>query len=649
MENKKDTKPDRKRSTYALNYGLVFIFALIGTLLWYQGREVPTQTIPYGKFKQMLSATGITFRSVRVGRVDIRGEAITRDRISGPDDIEPKSNEPLVTRFKVLRLGVERDDLIYPLLDKYVVDYQAEDEEKPIQTALGTFLWLAIMLGGGLAILFISMKFFGSSPFSFGRSRHKVFAQKETGRITFEDVAGIDEAKAELREVVDFLKKPEKYQALGGRIPKGVLLVGPPGTGKTLLARSVAGEAGVPFFSISGSDFVELFAGVGASRVRDLFRDAESNAPCIVFIDELDAMGKSRSSNAMMSHEEREQTLNQLLVEMDGFDTNRGVILMAATNRPEILDIALLRPGRFDRTVVVDRPDIDGREAILKVHARTVKLSGDVNLRKIAALTPGAVGADLANLVNEGALLAARRGKDSVTMTDLDEAVERGAVGLERRSRVMRPEEKNRVAVHEAGHALVACVMAGSDPVHKVSIIPRGMAGGYVLQRPDADRVLITRLELEARIQVALGGTLAEEVMLGDISTGATNDLQQANDIAQRMVREFGMSRLGRVYHAGSDQGGFLPGFMEKGNVSEETSREIDLEVRSIIDGCLNTVKEVITKNKSALDELAKYLIEKEVLEGKELYEILSRAGVPLSESAKRTLLEGRSDIPMIV
>ena len=393
-------------------------------------------------------------------------------------------------------------------------------------------------------------------------------------------MAGIDEAKAELREVVDFLRTPEKYQALGGRIPKGVLLVGPPGTGKTLLAKSVAGEAAVQFFSISGSDFVELFAGVGASRVRELFREAVANAPCIIFIDELDAMGKSRSGNAYLSHEEREQTLNQLLVEMDGFDTNRGVIIMAATNRPEILDHALLRPGRFDRTVVVDRPDISGRESILKVHARTIKMSDDVNLRKIAALTPGSSGADLAYLVNEAALLAARRGRESVTMEDFDEAVERGAVGLERKSRIMRPEEKRRVAYHEAGHALIACAVPDSDAVHKVSIIPRGLAGGYVLQRPDEDRTLMTRGELEARIKVALGGTIAEELTLGEISTGATSDLQSANDIASRMVREFGMSRLGRIYLS-SPEAGFLPGMIaESGSsCSEETAREIDLEI----------------------------------------------------------------------
>jgi cell division protease FtsH len=421
-----------------------------------------------------------------------------------------------------------------------------------------------------------------------------------------------------------------------------VLLVGPPGTGKTLLARSVAGEAEVQFFSISGSDFVEMFVGVGASRVRDLFRDAVESAPCIIFIDELDALGKSRSGNSVNSHEEREQTLNQLLVEMDGFDPNRGVIVMGATNRPEVLDAALLRAGRFDRTVVVDRPDVEGREAILRVHSRNVKMSDDVKLRRVAALTPGSVGADLEALVNDAALLAARRGRKSVTMKDFDEAIERGAVGLERKSRIMRPEEKNRVAVHEAGHAVVACAVPGSDPVHKVSIIPRGLAGGYVLQRPEADRMLLTRGELEARIKVALGGTVAEELILGDISTGATSDLQKANEIAARMVKEFGMSGLGRIFHSSSDGGAFLPGIFGDGpvNYSEETAREIDLEIRLIIDNCLNQVRGILSHGRQALDALARRLMEQEVIEGADLLTLLTENQFQPNDSAKRLLLE---------
>ena len=513
--------------------------------------------------------------------------------------------------------------------------------------AMGYVYYAALMIAMLLIGVLLMRYVFGvgGAPFGFGRSKHRLYVQQAEGRITFEDVAGIEEAKAELREVVDFLKTPGKYTALGGRIPKGVLLVGPPGTGKTLLARSVAGEAEVPFFSISGSDFVEMFVGVGASRVRDLFRDAEDKAPCIIFIDELDALGKSRAGNANVSHEEREQTLNQLLVEMDGFDPNRSVIIMGATNRPEVLDAALLRPGRFDRTVVVERPDIDGREAILRVHAKLIVTDPDVNLRKVAALTPGSVGADLANLVNEAALLAARRGAASVCMRDYDEAIERGTVGLERKSRIMRPEEKRRVAVHEAGHALVACSVPASDPVHKVSIIPRGLAGGYVLQRPEADRFLMTRSELEARIKVALGGTIAEEQLLGEISTGATGDLRTANELAARMVKEYGMSGLGRVFLSHTDGDGFLPDFGGDGGpaCSEQTSREVDLEVRRILDACLHEVKDVLARGRGALEAVAARLMDREVIDGPELLELLTEHGFEPSETAARTLRESPS------
>ena len=640
MDKKKGSK--RRWTRLLANGAVVLIVVLFVFFSIFFNRDTTTQTIAYGRFRQMLQAPGVTFRNVKVGTKEIRGEIITQDRVSGAEANEADQSKTFP--FRTSRVGVDRDPALFDLLAAKAPDYEAEGEEAPLKGILSFVGWLLGTIITLLVVIFLMRWLFGAggSPFSFGKARHKVYAQKTNARITFEDVAGIDEAKAELREVVDFLRTPEKYQALGGRIPKGVLLVGPPGTGKTLLARSVAGEAGVPFFSISGSDFVELFAGVGASRVREMFREAVTNAPCIIFIDELDAMGKSRSGNSYSSHEEREQTLNQLLVEMDGFDTNRGVILMAATNRPEILDAALLRPGRFDRTVVVDRPDINGREAILKVHARTVKLSDDVNLRKIAALTPGSAGADLANLVNEAALLAARRGKEWVTMHDFDEAVERGAVGLERRSRIMRPEEKRRVAYHEAGHALIACAVTGSDPVHKVSIIPRGLAGGYVLQRPDEDRTLMTRGELEARIKVALGGTLAEELILGDISTGATSDLQKANDIAMRMVREFGMSGLGRIYLNGPDGNNFLPGSFGDGGIScsEQTAREIDIEVRRIIEACLQEVKAVLSQAKVALDAVAKLLIDKEVIDGPELLRLLTLNGFEPNESTRRMLLE---------
>jgi cell division protease FtsH len=459
-------------------------------------------------------------------------------------------------------------------------------------------------------------------------------------------VAGIDEAVAELREVVDFLKTPEKYQDLGGRIPKGVLLVGPPGTGKTLLAKAVAGEADAPFFSLSGSEFVEMFVGVGAARVRDLFAQAEARAPCIIFIDELDALGKTRSGVAVGGHDEREQTLNQLLVEMDGFDVNRGVIIMAATNRPETLDAALMRPGRFDRQIVVDRPDINGREAILKVHIRDVRVGPDVDLRRIAALTPGAVGADLANLVNEAALMAARAGKKLVMMAEFDEAVERGAVGLERKSRIMNADEKQRVAYHEAGHALVAVSLPNTHPVHKISIIPRGVGAlGYVLSRPDEDRYLITQKELESKIKVALGGTLAEELVYREISNGATSDLEQVSRIARSMVKEFGMSRLGRVNFHDRSAPLFLKDSGGDGerSYSERTAREIDMEVRKIIEEATQEVRAVLLARRAALEAVARRLMEKEVMDGAELRQMMEQYApgtAPPSADPEGTVLE---------
>ena len=636
---------------------MVLVVAVILVLNLVLAQEKPSQSINYGKFKQILAAPGVEWAAVKVGATEVRGEIRIRDRISGVDPAEaakaakaaglPEGDPTDHVRsipLRAARVGVESDQALYPLLARYAPGYQGEDEVSPLSKALSYLLFGGMMVATLLLSLLVMRWMFGNGGFGgfpFGKSKSRQVIQKEDSRVTFSDVAGIDEAKAELLEVVDFLKMPDKYKALGGRIPKGVLLVGPPGTGKTLLAKAAAGEAHVPFFSTSGSEFVELFVGMGAARVRDLFREAEQKAPCIIFIDELDALGKSRTGHGPGSHEEREQTLNQLLVEMDGFDPNRGVIIMAATNRPEVLDTALLRPGRFDRTVVVDRPDIHGREAILTVHSKTYKMAGDVNLKKVAALTPGSVGADLANLVNEAALLAARRNREAITMKDFDEAIERGAVGLERKSRIMRPEEKRRVAVHEAGHALVACAVPGSDPVHKVSIIPRGLAGGYVLQRPEADRLLLTRSELEARIKVSLGGTIAEELTLGEISTGATSDLQKANDIASRMVKEFGMSRLGRLYLTSQDGPGFL---MAHGDghlkCSEETAREVDLEVRLIIDQCLTDVRQLLSDGRPALDALAQCLIEKEVIEGPELLELLTSHGFEPNTTAKRSLLE---------
>ena len=461
---------------------------------------------------------------------------------------------------------------------------------------------------------------------SIGKSKAKVYVEGKT-KVSFKDVAGIDEAVEEVKEVVEFLKNPSKFQTLGGRIPKGVLLVGSPGTGKTLLAKAVAGEASVPFFSMSGSDFVEMFVGVGAARVRDLFQQASERAPCIIFIDELDALGKARSISPMSGgHDEREQTLNQLLTEMDGFDPNSGVIIMAATNRPEILDLALLRPGRFDRQVVVDRPDINGREAILKVHSRNVKLGGDVDLRIIAARTPGFVGADLANVMNEAALLAARSGKKKVEMLDLEEAIDRVIAGLERKSRVLNPHEKEIVAYHEAGHAIVGASLPNTDPVHRVSIIPRGVAAlGYTLQLPTEDRYLMTKSELESRLKVLLGGRVAEELTFKEISTGAQNDLERATQIARSMVVEYGMSeKLGPLSYTTGQKSLYLGMQLpESRPYSEQIAAEIDNEVRSIVETAYEEVKNLLASKKEKLVELAKHLLEKEIVEREELYQIL--------------------------
>jgi len=498
----------------------------------------------------------------------------------------------------------------------------------------GPSLWRSyapMLLISALFILFFFLmlrKLGGAgSPMAFGRSRGRLYAQEDLG-VTFSDVAGIDEAVEEVKEIVDFLKSAEKYQRLGGRIPKGVLLVGPPGTGKTLLAKAIAGEAGVPFFSLSGSDFVEMFVGVGAARVRDMFQQAEAKAPCIIFIDELDALGKSRGTSVVGGHDEREQTLNALLVEMDGFASNSGVIVMAATNRPEMLDQALLRPGRFDRQVLVDRPDVRGREDILKVHVKNVKLNAAVDLKEVAALSPGFVGADLANLVNEAALLAARKEKSAVGMQEFNEGIERVTAGLEKKQRVMSEEEKQRVAHHESGHALVAYSLPNTDPVHKVSIIPRGMAAlGYTLQRPEGDRYLMTRSELESRIQVLLAGTLAEELIYGDISTGAQNDLERATEIARSMVMDFGMSGLGRVNFRESGRSPFLTSVAEERlrTHSEQTAREIDREVKHILDQALERVREILQTRKEALVALAKELMVIESIDAEQLARIVEQ------------------------
>ncbi len=559
------------------------------------------------------------------------------------------------TTFTVARMGLENDaGFLLRLLEEHNFENFRGDEAPSGWRYYAPMLVVTSLF---ILVFVLMMRRLGGagSPMAFGRSRGKLYAQEDLG-VTFEDVAGIEEAVDELREVVEFLKTPEKYQTLGGRIPKGVLLVGPPGTGKTLLAKAIAGEAGVPFFSLSGSDFVEMFVGVGAARVRDMFQQAESKAPCIIFIDELDALGKTRGTSVVGGHDEREQTLNALLVEMDGFDSNAGVIVLAATNRPETLDPALLRPGRFDRHVLVDRPDVRGREDILRVHVEAVKLGKGVDLAKVAGITPGFVGADLANLVNEAALLAARKGKEAVSMEEFNEGVERVIAGLEKKQRVMRQDEKQRVAYHEAGHALVAYCLPNTDPVHKVSIIPRGIAAlGYTLQRPEEDRYLMTQGELESRIQVLLAGTVTEEIVYEDISTGAQNDLERASDIARSMVMEYGMSRMGRVNYRESNRSAFLAGSSSDASGrmhSEKTMRDIDDEVRRIIDESTAHVRHILNTRKAALDALANRLIEREVVDADELRELIDNNSpspliVPGTEAELKKRATNASDTPL--
>jgi len=485
----------------------------------------------------------------------------------------------------------------------------------PMLLIIGVWLFMLQQMQGG-----------GNKVMSFGKSRAKLLG-KETPKVTFKDVAGIDEAEEEVAEVIEFLKNPVKFKKLGAKIPRGILLYGPPGAGKTLLARAIAGEAGVPFFSISGSDFVEMFVGVGASRVRDLFKQAKTNAPCIIFMDEIDAVGRHRGAGLGGGHDEREQTLNQLLVEMDGFDQNLGIIMIAATNRPDILDPALLRPGRFDRRIVVDRPDILGREAILKVHTRGKPLAKDVDIKVLARRTPGFVGSDLANMVNEAALLASRKGKNEIGMEELEAAIDRVIAGPERKSRLISEKEKEIIAYHESGHALVAKLLPNCDPVHKISIIPRGNATlGYTLQLPTQDRYLISKIELMDRLAVLLGGRVAEDIVFKDVTTGAQNDLERATKIARQMVTEFGMSEsLGPITLGKKEHQIFLGrDISEQRDYSEEIANKIDKEVRKIIESAYTRAKDILTKNKRKLKKIARNLIERETLDGKELDNLLN-------------------------
>jgi cell division protease FtsH len=526
-----------------------------------------------------------------------------------------------------LAYRVQGDEDFVRVLEQKGVQYEAVPQSNFGDVLL---VWLVPL---GLAFLFWSFMMrrmaggMGQGPqsvMSFGKTRAKVQAEADTG-VGFKDVAGVDEAVDELREIVEFLKTPEKFRRLGGRIPKGVLLVGPPGTGKTLLARAVAGEAGVPFFSLSGSEFVEMFVGVGAARVRDLFAQATAKAPCIIFIDELDAIGKSRNAGVAGGHDEREQTLNQLLAEMDGFDSRAGLIILAATNRPEILDSALMRPGRFDRQVLVDRPDKRGRERVLEIHSRGVKLGPDVDLKSIASRTPGFAGADLANVVNEAALLAARRNRDAVMRADFEEAIERVVAGLEKKNRRMNEREKEIVAHHEAGHAVVGWMLPHAERVTKVSIIPRGIAAlGYTMSLPLEDRYLMSFDELRDKMASMMGGRAAEEIFIGEVSTGASNDLKQATEIAKLMVRDYGMSSLGPVA-LGADQHAFLrsAGGPEIRTYSEQTARMVDEEIRKMVTEALDRAREVLTTHRDKVEALAARLLATEVVEEDEIRRLL--------------------------
>ena len=602
-----------RKTQFNLAYLLFALLAMFALQQWWQ-RAQTIEVVPYSEFEKLLA-------DKKVAEVIVSDQHIT-GKLKTPENgksvvvanlVPPELAERL-SQFDVKYTRVQESTFLRDMLSWIV----------PALVFFGVWFLLVRRManqgGGGLG-----------SFMAIGKSRARIYVENKTG-VAFRDVAGVEEAKAELQEVVDFLKDPKKYGRLGARVPKGVLLVGPPGTGKTLLARAVAGEAGVPFFSISGSEFVEMFVGVGAARVRDLFEQARQKAPAIIFIDELDALGRARGAGAVGGHDEREQTLNQLLVELDGFDPTTGLVLLAATNRPEILDPALLRAGRFDRQILVDRPDKIGRLQILRVHATKIKLAPGVELEQVAALTPGFSGADLANLVNEAALLATRRGAEEVSLSDFTQAIERLIAGLEKKNRVLNPRERRIVAHHEMGHAIVAMALPGTDPVHKISIIPRGVGAlGYTIQRPTEDRFLMTREELENKMAVLLGGRASEEVVFGHLSTGAADDLAKVTDIARSMVMRYAMVQaLGPVAYE-EERPPFLGGPLPQGHreYSEATAREIDVAVRTIVDAAYQKALEILRRNRAALESWAQKLLEKETLAEAELADLRGAVAQP--------------------
>jgi cell division protease FtsH len=607
------TPPRRRKANVANRYlrnlivwavilAVAFPFAL---QLW---RRPPRTELSYSAFVEQV-------RAGQVAQVEIGEGTVTGKLRSGDQFITyiPPGDTSYIAELKEKGVAIRAE---------------ARSRSTFWPSILSTLLPIVLLVG--LWMLMLRQAQSGSNQaMSFGKSRARLHTDNKA-KVTFEDVAGVEEAKEELQEIIEFLKYPKKFQALGAKIPRGVLLVGPPGSGKTLLAKAVAGEAAVPFFSISGSEFVEMFVGVGASRVRDLFDQAKKSAPCLVFIDEIDAVGRQRGAGLGGGHDEREQTLNQLLVEMDGFEPNNGIIIIAATNRPDILDPALLRPGRFDRRIIVDNPDTKGRRAILEVHARGKPMAEDVNLDTLAKRTPGFSGADLANMVNEAALLAARRNKRRIFRDDMDEAIERVIAGPQRRSRVLTAKEREIAAFHEAGHALVSKVVPGSDTPHKVTILPRGMALGYVMYAPPEDKYTYTRQEILARITAGLGGRVAEEVVFGEVTTGAQNDFEQATELARRMVTEYGMSNKLGPLSLGKRHGPVFLGrdLVESRNYSEEIAYEIDKEIRRIIDECYEKARTVITEHREALDRIAVGLLDRESIEADDL-DLLYR-GEPL-------------------
>jgi cell division protease FtsH len=597
------------------NAALWIVIVLLLALLYsvFQGGATRTagNTVSYSDFVRAVEQR-------QVQDVRIQGNTITGTFR------EPRNG---VQKFSTYVPSTPPDEQLMPMLIKNVDRVEAGPAEEGVNLGSMFVSWLPVLVLVGVYIFFLRQMQSGTGrAMGFGKSKARLLTEKH-GRVTFEDVAGIDEAKAELEEIVDFLKDPQKFQRLGGKIPKGCLLVGPPGTGKTLLARAIAGEANVPFFTISGSDFVEMFVGVGASRVRDMFEQAKKNAPCIVFIDEIDAVGRHRGAGLGGGNDEREQTLNQLLVEMDGFEANEGVILIAATNRPDVLDPALLRPGRFDRQVVVPNPDVGGREKILKVHMRKVPLAPDVDPRVLARGTPGFSGADLANLINEAALRAARVGKRLVTMADFEYAKDKVLMGTERRSMAMTDEEKKLTAYHEAGHALVAMHVPKSDPLHKVTIIPRGRALGVTMQLPERDHLSHTKQFLESRLAILFGGRTAEDIIFGpeNVTTGAASDIQMATQTARAMITAFGMSdKLGRVRYQANEQEVFLGhAVTQTQNVSEATSQIIDQEVRRLIEEAEGRARAILTERLDELHMIAKALLEYETLNTDEIGQVL--------------------------